>query len=131
MKRLALALVLVALSGGAAAAWVRVGGSDYSNSYVDPATIRRTGDMVKMWSLLTYGAVQTSSSSGKQYMSSKLQWEYDCKNEQERRLYLSLYSGQMARWNVVHIESDPNSKWQPVPPGSADETLWKFACRKK
>ena len=111
---------------------MRVGGNnDILGSYADPATIRRTGSMVKMRSLLDFKTPHTDRSfGGKPYLSQKDQREYDCKNERYRLLYFSLRSGQMDAGNTVHSDPDPG-KWSPVVPGSIGEALWKFACGKK
>jgi hypothetical protein len=47
-----------------------------------------------------------------------------------RRLYATMHSGNMGNGKVVN--SGPiHEKWQPVPPNSLNEHLWKFACSKK
>ena len=131
MKRVVLALVLAALSDSAAAAWVRVGGNNNLGCYADPTSIRRTGSMVKMRSLLDFKTPQTDQSiGGKPYLSQKDQREYDCKNERYHLLYFSLRSGQMDAGKIVHSDPDPG-EWSPVVPGSIGEALWKFACGKK
>jgi hypothetical protein len=63
-------------------------------------------------------------------MSAKRQGEYNCKEDQSRLLYFSFYSGKKGGGEMVLSVSDP-SKWQPVPPESIDEALWKFACGKR
>ena len=129
MKQLALALVLAALSGSAAAAWVLLGSSDTANVYVDPGTIRRSDGLVKMWNLYDFKTAQVEAGR-KAYLSNKQQSEYDCKEEQSRVLYFSLHSGQMGAGNVVYSHSEP-ANWAPVPPGSVSEAFWQFACSEK
>ncbi len=132
MKRLVLTLVLAALSGNAAAAWVRVGGNhDILGSYADPASIRKTGSLVKMTSLLDFKSPQTDQSIGGQpYLSQKDLREYDCKAAKYRLLRFSLHSGRMDAGKIVRGGPNPGD-WSPVVPGSLGEALWKFACGKK
>ena len=89
-------LVLLAmLSSGAAAEWVAFGesgsGDTYFDIYVDPATIRRSGNMVKMWNMHDYKTARVIG--GKAHLSVKMQTEYDCEVERVQILYLIHYSG--------------------------------------
>ena len=131
MKRLCFALVLAALAGSAAAAWVRVGVADDGMVvYADPAGINRTGGIVKMWTLLDYKTAEKDD-SGKPYLSAKLLHDYDCKDEQGRTRYFSFHSGQMGTGYLVYSEVRPASEWLPARRAIIGETLWKFACGRK
>ena len=127
--KIALALVLAAVSGAAMAEWVALDGDEKVTRYADPTTIRRSGNMVKMWSMFDHQSPKRSA-SGASYLSSKDQGEYDCKEERYRLLYISSSSGNMSTGDVVYSSSEPGS-WSPVPPGSIAEVLWKFACGKQ
>lgn len=128
MKRLLTTLMLTLLSTGAMAEWTPVDKNDYMDVYVDFATIHKTGDIVKMWSLNNFKAAQTGT-SGK-YLSASSQDEYDCKKEQNRLLAQSEYSGNMQGGIVIFADSEPGG-WKPVTLNSAREALWKVACGKK
>jgi hypothetical protein len=51
--------LLVLSSGPAYAEWVKIDEIDPYTLYVDPDTIRRKGDLVKMWQVYDFKAVQT------------------------------------------------------------------------
>ena len=51
MKKIALALVLAAVSGAALAEWVKLDESDQVHSYIDPATIRKDGNLRRVWEI--------------------------------------------------------------------------------
>lgn len=125
MRKAILVMLLAVVSSSAAAEWVEVARSDTSTFYADPATIRRAGNIVKMWDLIDRKT--PDNFNNKPYMSQRSQHEYDCKEEQWRTLYFTFFSGNMAGGNAVYIDSDPG-KWAPVPPGSIAEGMWKFAC---
>src|SRR5579862_4511422 len=94
MKRLCGGLLLLALSGGAAATWERAGVADDGMViYADPATIQPVGDAVKMWALLDYKAPEKDA-TGKPYLSAKLLQEFDCVGERGRTRYFSFHTGQ-------------------------------------
>ena len=128
MKRLLLGLMLLVTAGAASAEWTRAGGSDEFIQYVDRATIRRKGNLVKMWDLKDYKTVRTVA--GDSYLSDKAQQEYDCKEEKKRVLAFTNFSGQMGSGKVVYSDNDPG-KWVPIYPGSNGEMLWEIACWKK
>ena len=128
MKRLLMGLMLLATAGAAGAGWTDVGENDGLIQYVDLATIRRNGNLVKMWYLTDFKTVRTIS--GKSYLSSKAQSEYNCKEESSRTLALTWFDGKMGRGKVVFAYSDPD-KWEPIQPESIGEVLWKVACGKK
>ena len=131
MKRLLMGLMLLVTAGGASAEWTRVSDIDQFVQYVDIATIRRNGNLVKMWDLMDNKTVQTSPSTGKYYLSSKMQQEYDCKGEKVRILAFTNFSGKMGKGNVVYADGNVRAEWEPIEPGSIGETLWKIACGKK
>lgn len=81
MRKTLLLILLAVVSSSVSAEWVEVGGSDTENftSYADPATIRKSDNMVMMWSLLDYDTAHVHE--GKTYLSIKAQFEYDCKDE--------------------------------------------------
>lgn len=91
MHKVILMVLLAAVSSSAMAGWVRVSESEDENItvYVNPNTIRKVGNNVKMWELGDYKTAKDSG-VGTQYMSVKGQAEYNCKEEKYRTLYLEL-----------------------------------------
>ena len=128
MRKAILMVLLAGVSSSAAAEWVAVGGGETSTAYAEPATIRRAGNTVKMWSLLDFEKARVSATHV--YMSVKGQDEYDCKEERSRRLYFSRHSGNMGEGEVVYTNAD-SDRWEPVPPRSVIGALWKLACEKR
>ena len=131
MKRLLLGLMLLVTAGAAIAEWTSVGESVSSIHYVDRATIRRNGNLVKMWDLMDFKTVQTVQTvTGESFLSIKSQNEYDCKEERKRILAFTWFSGQMGSEKFVYSNSDPG-RWEPIQPGSIGEIQWNIACGKK
>lgn len=128
MKALLL-VPLVVMSGNAAAEWVSVSAGDKATIYADPATVRRNGNMVKMWTLVDYKQAQRLTDA-KPFLSTKAQDEYDCKEEQRRLVYITDFSEHMGN-GEVGVSTHGDGEWTPVTPGSVTEVLWKLACGKK
>ena len=128
-KQIFAAVAMSVVSGVAGAAWVDVGASDSVTAYVDPATIKRSGNVATMWDLLDYKKAQEIP-SGKSFQSVRAQTEYNCTDKNLRPVTASAHSDKMAAGNTVHAVSEPG-RWRPVPPGTLDEALWTIACGKK
>ena len=130
MTRLFLITLLLLSSGPAYAEWVKVSDSNEAGKtvYVDPTTIRRNSNLVKMWQFYDYKTVQTVGGIG--FLTAEEQWEFDCAEERSRVLALKEFSGNMGSGTVVYTNSEVG-KWQPVAPSSIGQLLWKFACGKK
>jgi hypothetical protein len=124
MKKLAMFLLLV--SSPTWAAWKSVGEDATAISYVDPATLVRTGNTVKMWSLLDFKAFQRMVEVG--YFSGKTQIEYDCADRKARGLSISLHAGHMGKGKVIYEDTSPH-EWETVTPETTTDTLWKIACK--
>ena len=128
MTRLLLIIFLFLSSAPAYAEWVEVGITDEATVYADPETIRRKGDLVKMWYLHDFKTTQTVLK--KSYLSSRSQDEYDCTEDRHRALASTSFSGNMGSGKVRSSYSI-KGKWEPVPPGTITQTLWKVACDKQ
>ena len=123
MKKLFL-ICLMMLAGSAWAEWVMFSDSDSGTSYFDPATIRKEGNMRRVWEL------QDLRKRGKNgEMSRRLRKEYDCKQERSRFFGLSGHSESMALGTVLWTVSESNN-WTEIPPNTADEAMLQIVCVK-
>jgi hypothetical protein len=131
MKRIYLAVLLLTATSLAWGEWDLVTSDEDDGSffYVDTTTIRRSGNVVKMWGLLSFKHKQIPK-RGKPYMSMMALGEYDCRNEHQRIAYLVSYSEVMGGGKVVS-STNPNAEWSPVVPNSNGTPLWEIACRKQ
>jgi hypothetical protein len=130
MTRLFLITILLLSSGPAYAEWVKVSESDEAGKtvYVDPATIRRNSNLVKMWQFYDYKTVQTVG--GNRFLTAKEQWEFDCAEERSRVVARKEFSGNMGSGTMVFTNSQVG-KWLPVVPDSIGQTVWNVACGKQ
>jgi hypothetical protein len=85
-RRLFLITLLVLSSSPAYAEWVEIGGNDQigMTTYADPGTIRRNGDLVKMWRLNDFKTVQTVEDNS--FLSTKKRGRNNGKN-----FYMCIY----------------------------------------
>jgi len=123
-----LIVVLVLSSEPAFAEWVLISDDEERALYVDRDTIRRKGDLVKLWQLYDFKSVQ--SVGGQRFLSMRVQNEFDCAEERTRQLARTAFSGNMLNGNVIYTDSIKGI-WDPVPPDTTAQILWKVACGKK
>jgi len=130
MTRLFLITFLLLSNGTAYAEWAKVSESDEAGTavYVDPATIRRDSNLVKMWQFYDYKTVQTVG--GNRFLTAKEQWEFDCVEERGRVVARKEFSGNMGSGTMVSTNSQVGN-WVPIMPGSIGHTVWGVACGKK
>jgi hypothetical protein len=129
-RLLLIALTLLVLdSGPACAEWVKVNDSDETGKtvYVDPTTIHRNSNLVKMWQFYDYKTVQTVG--GNRFLTAKEQWEFDCAEKRSRVVARKEFSGNMGSGTMVFTNSEVG-KWIPVMPDSIGEIVWNVACEK-
>jgi hypothetical protein len=131
IRLLLIVLTLLSLSGGPAyAEWVKVSDGDEVGKtvYVDPTTIRRDSNLVKMWQFYDYKTVQTVG--GNRFLTAKEQWEFDCAEERSRVVARKEFTGNMGSGTMVSTNSQVG-KWLPVMPDSIGQTVWNVACGKQ
>jgi hypothetical protein len=125
MRKTVMMLLLAAMSSSAMAEWVLVGeGTNGTNFYIDPKTIKKDGNLRRAW-LVT--DLPTADDRG---IHSRLALqEFDCKGERRRTLSLSVHSGPMAGGNVIRNQ-DSQGNWQYIAPGTTGEAMLKLVCSK-
>ncbi len=127
MKKSILILLLAAMGTAATAEWVKVESTDKFEAFVDPTTIRKNGNMAKMWAMHNYHSPLGSGDAA--YMSDKVLNEYDCADDQIKPLNVVTYKKPMGTGDEVNNLPFPNLKYHVVP-GTGGETMWKIACGK-
>jgi len=128
MKKLLMTLILALASTSAIAEWTKAGEDDQSTIYTDASTIRKKGELTKIWSLYDFKKAQNMS--GKAYSSMETQYELDCAKGQIRATYIIYYADKMGSGEKGAFNYPPK-QWQPVAPKSAGEMISKAACGKQ
>jgi hypothetical protein len=124
MRKAILTLLLVMVTAPAWAEWVKMGESNASVLYIDPATISKDGHLRKVWEIRD---LKQRNEIGA--MSLRGLFEYDCKAGKSRNLSVSAHSEPMAAGKTLLSTSDPNN-WNAVPSGTAVGSILKSVCAK-
>jgi hypothetical protein len=84
VRNFTLGILLAAVGASAQAeVWIETSRNDDYLAYADPSSVRRDGDLVKMWSMFDYKNPQPGI-PGKAYLSTRRHFEYDCKRARTR-----------------------------------------------
>lgn len=122
--RIILCFLLSLVAAPAWAEWVKVSvAEDGSLSiYIDPASIRKDGNLRKVWQI---NARKQRDKDGA--MSVRARHEYDCKEDRFRVLAASSHSEPMAGGDVLESADDP-STWFAIPPDTLSARVLKVVC---
>ncbi len=131
MRRLVVGLLVAVASASACADWVKVADSmdGKVHHYLDPATIRKVGKMMRVVTLTDYEEPQVISDT-ERFHSVKMQDEFDCDTQTGQHLSLTALAGNMGSGPVVATEPRA-ADVRKVVPDTADEEVWKFVCARK
>ncbi len=120
----AVILKFLCTAAPARAKWMKVAEFDSANHYIDPATIRRDGQIRGVWVVID--AKQRDKDG---VMSWRALAEYDCKEGRYRLFSPTGYSESMAGGKVLRSEIG-SGKWTIIAPATPAETKRKLVCAK-
>lgn len=123
MKKLFL-IGLMMLAGSAWAEWVMHSETETATHYLDPDTIRKEGNMRRIWGLTD---LRTRHKDGE--MSRRVRYEYDCKQELYRFLAITEHSEPMAGGKVLSMHEE-EKLWRAIAPNTSAEATQKIVCAK-
>jgi hypothetical protein len=129
--KLLIAALLAVFSTGAMAEWTYITSTADKtvDVYFDKATIRKRGNVVKVWELRDFKAPQ-GEINAKPYLSIIGLQEYDCAEIKVRLSSASSFGGNMGSGEINFTHQFDDSKWADIPPGSIGMDLWQVACKK-
>lgn len=104
------------------AEWAKIGETGDGTFYLDPATIRKDGDLR---SVSAGQDMKQRDADGT--MSVRGSYVFDCKEARFRVLSASGHSGPMGGGEILSSESAP-SDWNPIAPGTANKAMFNFVC---
>lgn len=122
MKKLFVALLMGFASTAASADLLQLSSNEKEVAYAEKNTVKKSGDVVSMWSL--YDLKRTQYIARKPYQSIKYQMEYQCKKQQVRIRGWKYYSGQMGGGELIYKDAFTDI-WTPI---AGVEPEWHFAC---
>lgn len=114
---------MIGIANIASAEWVKAGEGKANNLYIDPSTIERHGNFVRLTQLFDFFEIQDDSISNTYYV------EYDCSQKFVRILSIVGHSGRMGSGRVVFSSNDV-LEWHYAHPDSLVGKLMSYVCEK-
>jgi len=125
-KKIIIACLLASSAASAFAEWTFVSEVDTASLYIDIQSIRKDGNLRKVWQLAQYNQLLKDGSMSRLYRQ-----EYDCKAERRRIYDVRSYSGPMATGQLIYSTPDDSpGNWSGIPPNSPVEDFLKIVCAK-
>lgn len=95
--------------------------------YIDPATIRREGNLVDVWQLTDYKWMQGGPKATPRFLSTTIHKQFECTDKRLRLLAYTEFSHRMAAGSASNGYVDKD-RWLAVEADSINETLWTILC---
>ena len=131
MTKMLMMLMLLVSTNVLAVDWVKTGGTDDFDKYLNPQSIRRDGNKVKVWTLKDYKSGQVLGDNKTRFFSDVLRYEYDCFEDTNRLIDLYSYSGKMGQGDIVLSIPNVTIPAGSVIPGSIGAATLKLVCATK
>jgi hypothetical protein len=130
MKKLILIVcgLLIFSSTNANAEWIEVGETRNAVFFIDPTTLKKERNLVKIWTMRDLKEIAFSSTANVSYLSDRTYAEFNCKEEKYRQLNFYWYSENKGGGQVVFISDTPSKSIQ-IPPGSITSIIMKAVCK--
>ena len=116
------------ISMGAHAEWIEVGETKNAVFFIEPTSLKKDKNLVKIWTMRDLREVVFSSTANVSYLSDRTYAEFNCKEEKYRQLNFYWYSENKGGGQVVFFNDDPSKSIQ-VPPGSITSIIMKAVCK--
>lgn len=131
MKKIVIMLLLL-MSTNVLAEWTEVSSNSSvgATAYADFQSIRKNGNIAKMWTLMDFKTDQPYS-PGIRNLSQVSRYEFICSEEVIRMSDYSQYSKNMGNGENVNSKSGIQHGFWSVAPGTIEEVFFKLACGQK
>lgn len=122
--RMLLCFLLAVVAAPAWAEWVKVDEVEEANVYIDPATIKRDGNLIRVWELNDF-----KKQGPKGARSVRVLTEYNCEKERSRVLSLTAFSKPMLGGKILE-SGDPVDFGGYIAPNTVGALILKRVCDK-
>jgi hypothetical protein len=124
MRHVVLSSLLLLVAASARGEWVKVGEDDGSVVYVDTATLVKSGDVRRAWTLNDLKLAR-----GDNVASFRTLDDFNCKEGRRRTIFRVTYSGPMATGKVLDSGQPSFDKFERVYPYSPGGWQFEYVCR--
>jgi len=118
--------LLMLIASPAWAEWTKVAvASNGDEAYIDMGSLRIDKNLRRVWTLSN---LKKKGSKGE--LSIRVLREYDCKQEQDRALVMTGFTGAMSGGEMLSTYRGDNAPWDYIAPDTIGYAYFLVACRK-
>ncbi|MGZ5785781.1 MAG: surface-adhesin E family protein [Ramlibacter sp.] len=122
-RKIGATVLLVLVSASAGAEWVLVDENDERRAYVDFGSIRKEGDLRRVW-----GVQDLKNQGPRGEMSELALSEWDCKEGRRRQVSSMLFAKGMTTGKLVGTGNAEPGGWESAGPHTFNDSLQKAVC---
>ena len=123
--RLIICILSLLIASTALADWKMMFDSDSSTHYMDPTTIRKDGELRRVWEIIDSKVRHKKYG----YLYHRYRIEYDCQKKRSRILFSSLHTGPLAS-GTIRLSDDNVEAWLEIEPETIEDSIFKVVCSK-
>ena len=123
MLRILASVLLLIVANSVRAEWVKVGEDEGSVVYVDPATLVKSGDVRRAWTLSQFKLARADN-----VVSYRTLDDFNCKEGRRRTVFRETYAGPMATGKVLDSGKPLLDKFENVYPYSPGGWQFQYVC---
>jgi hypothetical protein len=123
MLRILSSVLLLIVANSVRAEWVKVGEDEGSVVYVDPATLVKSGDVRRAWTLSNLKLARADN-----VVSYRTLDDFNCKEGRRRTVFRVTYAGPMATGKVLDSGQLMLYKFENVYPYSPGGWQFEYVC---
>ena len=127
LKALLLASLMLTSSLAHAAHWTALGLFEVGTFYIDTDSVTVSNEHRKVWTALDYRDPHVNQHNQKTYKSTRMQMEFDCKEQTVRTLSLSYHSGVRLSGETLSTEG-VIGQFEAVPPDTPIFKIMRMVC---
>jgi len=116
-------------SASASAEWVKVKETEKNILYTDIESMRRTGDILKVWLLNDYKVPQWNDAKTSKLQSVRTQILFNCREDTMAVAVFSSHTELQARGSALRSETFKAPDWEPVAPNTALFDIMRLSCK--
>lgn len=126
MKKAILMLLLLVMSTGAMAEWVKAGENGQGDEFfIDPNSVRKDGHLRRAWEIFNPKRRDENGVASFRTLA-----EYDCNSDRYRVISFSIHSEPMAGGKTIR-SFNSSGEWIYIPPGNGNARhVLGFLCEK-
>jgi hypothetical protein len=118
------------MATAAHAEWIQISKSVSGNTYyVDPATKKRKGNIVRMWNFVVFAKPELTPDN-KPSNSEKTHLAFNCDDDTYQIIYIAGFTDKKGQGPILYVMDtpDPPGKWRSIVPHTTLADRLRFAC---